>query len=300
MYPEQSRHGSSFPRCSVVKMTYILMHQGEQLVMSRCCVHIPPTSRWTVGSTAGISYMCNYRSCIPSLVKINPLVGIVLLPARAACAWPADCSLHGIIWPSVAPTLTGLQIFPRNATETPALLSSIERNIASATHDAHAHSVPLHRRAGPTASCTAAPSTAPAAGPSGHGCGPATSANTAFRIYSKALDEFIAGFPSYMPLMREIKQELDAAVNDAVRCAIENVSLRRQSTEARRARAAAVEGAYKKVGRPLVPSTSMPARRHHRYLHSPSVRLPAAASLSLSSRSSFSGPTTVCNFNQHL
>lgn len=132
-----------------------------------------------------------------------------------------------------------LQIFPRNATETPALLASIQRNIAAATYEANAHSVPLHRRSGLPAARVA-----PADAPPGRA---APAANAAFHIHCRALDQFIDGFPTYMPLMREIKRELDGAVNDAVRCATENVSLRRQSTEARRARAAAIEEAYKKA-----------------------------------------------------
>lgn len=148
-----------------------------------------------------------------------------------------------------------LQIFPRNATETPALLSSIERNIAAATFTANAQSVPLHRRAGPTTSRAASPD-APRAAPQAQAAAAAApgrafasgvGANTSFQVYSKALDEFIAGFPTYEPLMREIKGELDNAVDAAVRCATENVELRRRNTEAQRARAAAVEAAYKKV-----------------------------------------------------
>eukprot|EP00892_Ulva_mutabilis_P008541 jgi/Ulvmu1/6059/UM027_0037.1 len=132
-----------------------------------------------------------------------------------------------------------VEIFPRNATETPALLSSIERHIAAASYDANSAAVPQHVRAALTA--------APAAAGSPGAARASLSANAAFNIYSQALDEFIAGFPSYAQLMREIKGELDGAVNDAVRCAKENVALRQQRTEARRAREAAVEEAYKKA-----------------------------------------------------
>lgn len=138
-----------------------------------------------------------------------------------------------------------MQVFPRNATETPALLASIERNIAAASYDANSLAVPLQRRV----AATAAQVVQGTAGPTAAAGRCSLSSNAAFKIYSQALDEFIAGFPTYAPLMREIKGELDGAVNDAVRCAKENVGLRQQRTEARRAREAAVEEAYKKVCR---------------------------------------------------
>lgn len=163
------------------------------------------------------------------------------------------CKEHMRI-PCPKSAVVAVQIFPRNATETPALLASIERNIAAATYDANSMAVPLQRRAAPTA----LPPGQAGSVPPTDATRAAFSSNSAFHIYSTALEEFTAGFPTYRPLMLEIKGELDGAVNDAVRCAKENVELRQKRTEARRAREAAVDEAYKKV----LPCPSL-RRRHH-------------------------------------
>jgi hypothetical protein len=71
--------------------------------------------------------------------------------------------------------------------------------------------------------------------------------NLQLQIYSKALEQFIPGFPTYAPLLRKIKHEMESTLDDSVACALDCVGLRTRLHAAKATREAAVEHAYAQV-----------------------------------------------------
>lgn len=76
---------------------------------------------------------------------------------------------------------------------------------------------------------------------------PGLEANLQLRIHAKALEQFIAGFPTYAPLLRQIKQEMETTLDDSVACALDSIGLRARLHEVKATREAAVEHAYAQV-----------------------------------------------------
>ena len=118
-----------------------------------------------------------------------------------------------------------VQVFPRNATQPPRLLQVLERLLRDGMWEAV-----LEASAPPSAPRT-----------------PGVAANLRLVVHSAVFEEFIGGFESYAPLLREIKDELDGMLDDSVRCARENVELQRQLAQAEAQKEKAVENAYVKA-----------------------------------------------------
>lgn len=113
-------------------------------------------------------------------------------------------------------------MFPRNSQQPPGLLSSLQRLLYERLRDAtvEATAQPLDHR------------------PRG------IARNLNLAVHSAVFEQFVRAFTSYSGLLREIKDELDGALDDAVRCARENIDLRAQLVKADAERTRAVEGAY--------------------------------------------------------
>ena len=148
-------------------------------------------------------------------------VQCILVGAAANTTVACICASAGPAPPGLAldRVFTWMQVFPRSSTQAPGLLKQIERTLQ---HES--------RRA-----------TAAASG--GSALAPACSLGQ-LRAHSKALDAFIAGFPTYAPLLRRIKGEMHAALDEAVATGLRSVDLRAQLTDVKAAREAAVEHAY--------------------------------------------------------
>jgi hypothetical protein len=166
---------------------------------------------------------------INSRQAVLAIISLYHAPGHNPCPSPT-CSValpNGSCFSSlhVPPVPYCMQVFPHNPMQVPGLLARIERAI----HDGTRQAVML-ASSQPTGSRTTG-----------------IEANLTLGVHAHALDIFIEGFPTYAPLLRKIKAEMEVTLNNAATCALECVALRRQLRDGKQARDSAVAYAYQQV-----------------------------------------------------
>eukprot|EP00891_Asterochloris_glomerata_P002529 jgi/Astpho2/2529/Aster-x0541 len=132
-----------------------------------------------------------------------------------------------------------LEIYPRNSTNAPRLLTQLNELLASKQREAEKAACSL----GPSQRCQAA------------------AANLQLEVHRQLFDAFIAGFASYSPLLLQIKDAYEERLDASLQCGQDNMHLRAELAAAAATKAGAVKAAGREAAAEIATSRMQLQRR---------------------------------------